>query len=101
MNLIKLYAMLPKGKENGISSYQAAEIWNTTERKARKWMEKMIYNDLPVCNLRHGYFRPETVDELIAYTGIIRSYKCKFEKKEYRLRKAIENFNQYKLPLAE
>jgi hypothetical protein len=74
-------------------------MWKVTGRDARRLIEEMIYNDLYVCNLRSGYFRPETREELQAYANIIHSYKCKHEKKYYRLKKGVETWNQTRLAL--
>ena len=99
MELKKLYQKLPKGQENAISREQLSELFNTSDRIARQTIEQMIYHDMPVCNLRHGYFKPVNVDELKAYSNINGAYLKKFLKRQYRLNKAIEQFNQLGMEL--
>lgn len=89
----ELYNLLPVGQANAITISEISERWNMTPRGARRKIEDMWYHNMPVCNLRSGYFRPGNVEELKAYSNIIRSYKCKFEKKDYRVRRCIEQFN--------
>jgi hypothetical protein len=95
----ELYNLLPIGQANAIPISEIAERWNMTPRRARKHIEEMWYNNLPVCNLMNGYFRPENVDELKAYGNIIHSYKCQFERKFRRVGLAIERFNNERMSI--
>lgn len=94
-----MYEMLPVGQENAIKLSELSEMWNVSDREVRRTIEEMIYNDMPVCNLRSGYFRPATITELKSYRDIIRSYSCKFKKKEYRLNKTLQRFGNMKMDL--
>ncbi len=87
----KLWERIPVGKNNAVKLEELTELLGCgSTRQARKDIEEMIYNDLIVCNLRAGYFRPGNLKELKAYHKIISSYKKKLLKKEYRLKKAID-----------
>jgi hypothetical protein len=99
MNLETLYNTIPLGAENSIGIDEIADTWKVSERTARQYIEKMIYKEMFVCNLRNGYFRPQTKDELNAYYNIILSHTKQFERKLYRLRKGIENFDNLKMAL--
>ncbi|MEG2189504.1 MAG: hypothetical protein RRY08_06690 [Christensenella sp.] len=91
----RVYESIPYGAKHAIDLSTLADVLCVSPRQVRKIIENLVYNDHPVCNLRHGYFRPQTYGELEAYCNIIRAYKCKFNKKEYRLRKALEHFAIY------
>lgn len=91
------YEVIPVGKGNGITLDHLANLWGVNKRMARCEIAKMIENDMIVCNLRNGYFRPANNKEVLSYLRIIRSYKCKLQKKEYRLYKALQNANQQKM----
>lgn len=90
MTLHEKWQLIPIGKDNAISREQLTSLLNCSEdRIAREYVEKMINKDMPVCNLRKGYFRPIDQEELQAYINIITSYKNKFLKKHYHLKKAL------------
>jgi hypothetical protein len=93
MDINQQYESLPIGKSKAITIMGISYLWNMSERYARRVIENMWYNNMPVCNLRSGYFRPETIEELKAYGNIIGSYKRKFLKKDYRVQRCIEQFN--------
>jgi hypothetical protein len=88
----ELYNLVPIGKENAVSLSALEHTTGLTGREIRRTFEELIYDEKPVCNLRHGYFRPATVEELEAYRKYINSYRCKLLKKEYRIRKAMRHF---------
>lgn len=92
-----LYSFLPEGKNNTISRYDLATLWNASERSVRTIFAKMIRAHLPVCNIRNGYFRPATKVELQAYANIINSYKKKFETKDYHLNQMIKLWDNLKM----
>lgn len=92
MELEKIYELIPIGEQNAVSLQKLCERTGISGRELRRSFEQLIYLDKPVCNIRRGYFRPANMDELVRYRQIINSYKRKFEKKEYRLRKAEERF---------
>jgi hypothetical protein len=89
----EFYLMLPKGKSNAIPISEVAALWGVPERRARKMIGQMWNHNMPVCNLFGGYFRPGNIGELKSYWRIIRAYKCNFEKKEYRVRRCMEQFD--------
>lgn len=99
----RVYDAIPIGQKNAVKLRDlCAELGYPLDgRLLREVFERLIYADHPVCNLRSGYFRPETRRELEAYLAIIRSYKCKFGKKEYRLNKALEHFDTVPMDLPE
>lgn len=99
----RVYEAIPEGAENAIKLNKLCLKLGYPEdgRLLRNVFEKLIYNDHPICNLRHGYFRPRTKEELEAYLKIIRSYKCKFNNKEYRLKKALEHLGTVPVDLYE
>ena len=94
-----LYEMIPLGQRNAIPLSDLSELWCLSPRETRRQIEKMINTNMPVCNLRNGYFRPETASELKAYLQIIHSYKIRFEKKHYRLKTILEHFDNVSMPL--
>ena len=89
--LKQMYELLPLGASEALNLGKCKKTlgFKYSRRKLRKVFEEMISNGLPVCNLRRGYFRPATDEELIAYIKIIHSYKCKFDTKETDLQKAL------------
>lgn len=89
-----MYNQLPSGQANAMRIDDISEMWGMTNRRARKIIERMWHNNLPVCNLFNGYFRPSTVEELKSYLNIINAYKREFMKKEYRVKRCIEAFGQ-------
>jgi hypothetical protein len=99
MDMKELYSMLPIGQSNAIHIDSIAMMWGMSERRAREIIEQMWYNNMPVCNLRSGYFRPESVEDIEAYRKIIHSYKCKFNNKERRVRLAAEQFENERMEL--
>lgn len=92
-NMKELYLLLPEGKSNAIPISEVAALWGVPERRARKMIGQMWNHNMPVCNLFGGYFRPESILELKSHWRIIRAYKCNFERKEYRIRRCIEQFD--------
>jgi hypothetical protein len=98
-DLKDLYQVIPIGKANAKPIFEIAFVWGVPERTARKLIEQMIYKELYVVNVRSGYFRPAVREELEAYSNIIHSYKLKFEKKAYRLRKGLEQWDNVKMNL--
>lgn len=89
--LKQMYELLPLGASDALDLGKCKKRleFKHDRRKLRKVFEEMISNGLPVCNLRSGYFRPATDEELIAYIKIIHSYKCKFATKESDLKNAL------------
>lgn len=94
-----LYNQIPIGSKNAIPLSELSAMWNLSPRETRRQIEKMTNTNMPVINLRAGYFRPETSAELAAYYRIIHSYKKTFERKDYRLKKALEQFDNVSMPL--
>ena len=94
-----LYNQIPIGSKNAMPLCDLSAMWGLSPRETRRQIEQMINSNMPVVNLRAGYFRPETAEELKAYLKIIHSYKCRFEKKHYRLKTMLERFDNLSMGL--
>jgi hypothetical protein len=88
----ELYAIVPIGKENAKPLSYFTDHIPVTGREIRRMFERLTENEKPVCNLRFGYYRPATYEELEEYRLFINSYRCKLLKKEYRIKKALRHF---------
>ncbi len=86
----QLWERIPLGRANAINVKTLTDLLGCrTSRQARKDIEEMIYHDFIVCNLRDGYFRPETDEECFAYIDMISSYIKKLGRKRYRIAKSV------------
>lgn len=90
----RVYEAVPLGQKNAMKLDELciALSYPVDGRALREVFEELNNIEHPVINLRTGYFRPETPEELAAYLKINHSYKCKFAKKEHHLKRALENF---------
>lgn len=91
-----LYNLIPTGKANAISRRDLVAITGISERGIRRILEHIAYSKgvLPVCNLFHGYFKPETAEELKAFARINHAYLRKFAQKKRVIERAIDEMEK-------
>lgn len=92
MKKVEVYNKIPVGIDRAVTlEYLVAET-GLNGRTVRLMIEHLITNEMPVCNIGTGYFRPKTIQELDAYCKFINSYRCKLLKKLYRLERSKRHF---------
>lgn len=58
---------IPNGKQNAVSRFELRMKSGMTDRKMRKTIAEAISSGYPIINLDGGYYRPETIEEELAY----------------------------------
>lgn len=59
---------IPAGRKEAVSMRYLAKIHGLTEREIRRAIEQARRDGMLICSSEQGYFLPETVQEIRAYT---------------------------------
>ena len=63
----RILVIIPTGKENGVSMSYLANTLEIPQREVRFLVNEVRLRKYPVCGDEHGYYYPESLDELNDY----------------------------------
>lgn len=90
----KLWERIPKGQENAVDVSTLANILNMSARNARRAIKKMLRKKKLVCNVRHGYFAPNTIEEAVGYKNMMHSYSNELQSDLYYIKEVIKKMER-------